>query len=81
MDDAIGPDCSNVGGAKTSVCIDSSGMMDDNRLGRVKSKVDIIAREKQTDDNREIYYGIHLSKNRTPITLDKTKKTFMLISS
>ena len=46
----------------------------------MEDKVDIVAREKQTDAYSEIYYAIHPSKNGTPTTPDKTNKTPILIS-
>ena len=81
MGDATGPGCSEVDGAKTGACVDGAGTMDDNGPGGVKGDVDIVAREKQTDADSEIYYAMHPSENGTPTTPDKTSKTPILISS
>lgn len=81
MGNAIGLGCSEVHGAETGVCIDSTGTMDNDKPGKVEGKIDIIARKKQTNPNSEIYYTMHLSKNRTPTMPDKTNKTLLLFSS
>ena len=78
---ATGPSCGKVGGAKTAACVDGAGTMDDDRPGGVEGEVDIVAREKQTDADSEIYYAMHPSKNKTPMMPDKTNKTPTLISS
>ena len=81
MGDATKPGCSEVGGVETGTCVDNTRTMDDNRPGGAEGEVDIVAREKQTDANSEIYYAIHPSKNKTLTTPDKTNKTPILISS
>ena len=81
MGDATGPSCSELGGAKTSACVDAARTMDDDGPRGVEGEVDIVAREKQTDADSEIYYAMHLSKNGTPTMPDKTYKTLILISS
>lgn len=81
MGDTATPDCSEVGSTKTSACIDGVGTIDDDGPGGTKGKVDIVAREKQTNANSEIYYTIYPSENRTPTTSDKTNKTPILINS
>lgn len=80
--DNIGPGYNEVGNAETSVSyIDDDGTIKDDRPGEVEGKVNIVARENQTDVNSEIYYAMHLGKNKTPTTLDMTNKAFIMISS
>lgn len=58
--------------------MDSTRTVDDNKPKGVEGKVYIIAKEKtQTSTMRSTMYP---SKNRTPITLDKTNKLLILIS-
>ena len=81
MSDATGPDCSEVSNAKTDICVDSTGTMDDDRPEGAEGIIDIVTKEKQTDAKSGIYYAMHLSKNKTPTTPDKTKKPSILINS
>ena len=81
MGDATRPGCNEVSGTKTGVFVDGVGTIDDNEPREAEGEIDIIAREKQTDTNSEIYYAMHPSKNKTPTTPNKTNKTVILISS
>ena len=81
VDDATGAGCSELGDAKTGACVDGAETIDDNGPGGVEGKVDIVAREKQTDTDSEIYYAMHPSENGRPTTPNKTNKTPILISS
>lgn len=72
--------CSEVGNAKTGICVDGAGTMVDDEPGGAEGKVDIIAKKKQTDANSERYYIMHPSPNKTPMTPNKTNKTPILIS-
>lgn len=46
MGNAIGPNCNKICNTKTDACVNSAGMLDDNRLEGVESKIDIIVKEK-----------------------------------
>ena len=81
MSDATGPGCSELCGAQTGACVDSARTMNDDGLGGLKGKVNIVGRDKQTDANSEIYYAIHASENKILTTLNKTNKTPILMSS
>ena len=81
MGDATEPGYDKVGGAETGACVNSARTIDNDGLGGAEGKVDIIAWEKQTDANNEIYYVIHPSKNWIPTIPDKINKTPILISS
>ena len=80
MGNATRPGCSEMGGGGTGACVDSTETINDNRLRKAEGEIDIIARKKQTDAKSEIYYAMHLSKNRISITPDKTNKSLILIS-
>ena len=67
--------------SETDVCVNGARTINDDGPKEVKGKVDIVAKEKQTDANSEIYYAMHLSKNRTLTTPDKTNKTLILVNS
>lgn len=81
VNDVTRPGCCKMGGAETSACVDGAGMIDNNKPERAKGEIDIVAREKQTDANSEIYYTIHSSKNGTPTMSDKTNIIAILINS
>ena len=79
MGNATGPDCNKISNTKTDVWVNSARMLDDNRLEGAESKVNIVVKEKWTDANSEINYTIHLSKNGTLTTPDKTNKILIMI--
>ena len=81
ISDATGLGYNNVSGVETGVCVDGAETIDDNRPKSAEGKVDIVAKEKQTNTNSKIYYVMHSSKNRTPMMLDKINNTLLLISS
>ena len=81
VSDAIRPGCSEMGGVNTDACVNRAKTIDDNGPGGTKGEVDIVRREKQIDANSEIYYVMHLNKNGTLTTPNKTNKTLILISS
>lgn len=67
--------------AETGTYMNNTKTMNNDKSGGIKDEVDIIAKEKQTDANSEIYYVMHPSKNGTSIMPDKINKTLILISS
>lgn len=69
-----------VSGTKISTCVDSAGTINDNGPGMAKNKIEIVAKENQTDVDSEVYYAMHSSKNKTPIMPNKTNKTLIPIS-
>ena len=79
--DAISLGYNGVANAETSVCVDNSGTLDNDRPRVTKGKVDIIAKKKQTDANNEIYYAINLNDYGTLTTPKKTNTRPILISS
>lgn len=81
MSNATGLGCSEVGNAKTDICLDGAGRTDNDGPEEAEGKLDIIVREKQTNANGEIYHAIHPSKNATLIMPNKTNNTLILISS
>lgn len=58
MGDATGLGCSEVDGTETG-----AGTMDDDGPGGAEGKVDIVAREKRTDADSEIYYAPEQERN------------------
>lgn len=80
MNDTTRPGYSRIGDTETGVCMDGAGTIDDNRPEKVEDKINILAKEKQTDANSEIYYAMHSSKNRIPTMPDKINKIFIPIS-
>lgn len=81
MVDTTRPGFNEVGNAETGDYVSSVGTMDDDGPGGTEGKVNILAREKQTDADGEIYYAMNPSENKTLTILGKTNKTPIFISS
>ena len=64
MENVVGSNYSKMNNARTSIGMDSTGIINNDRLEVIKSKVDILAREKQIKNtNNKIYYTLKQKQN------------------
>lgn len=63
ISDVVEPGCSKVDSAETSVCMDGTRTINNNKLKEVKSKINIIAKKKQTNANNNNYYVLKWEQN------------------
>lgn len=65
MSNATGKSYNELGNTETVVCVDGAGTIVDNGLGGTEGKVDIVAKKKQIDANRDLLYNV-LKEERNP---------------
>lgn len=71
---------SEIGIAETITYMNNARTINNDRPGKAKGNVDIVARKKQINANIEIYYTMHLNKNKTLTMSHKISQTSILIS-